>query len=99
MGCKGVFITRTCFHDGTCFPDPNYWDELAEAYIHRRLEIKENTNIAKNVILFIGDGLGPTTVTASRILRGQINGRPGEETILKFEEFPHIALSKVKTAL
>ena len=48
------------------------------------------------MILFIGDGLGSTTITSSRILRGQINGMPGEETILKFEEFPHVALSKVR---
>ena len=43
--------------------------------------------------------MGGTTVTASRILRGQLNGHPGEETVLKFEEFPHIAMSKVQTNL
>ena len=47
------------------------------------------------MILFIGDGMGGTTVTASRILRGQLNGKPGEETVLAFEEFPNLALSKV----
>lgn len=73
---------------------PDYWNNLAEEYINTRLNLKENKNIAKNVILFIGDGLGSTTITSSRILRGQINGMPGEETILKFEEFPHVALSK-----
>lgn len=51
--------------------------------------------MAKNVILFIGDGMGVSTVTAARILRGQKQGRPGEETILEFEKFPHVALSKV----
>lgn len=78
------------------FSDPDYWNNLAEEYINTRLNLKENKNIAKNVILFIGDGLGSTTITSSRILRGQINGMPGEETILKFEEFPHVALSKVR---
>lgn len=73
---------------------PDFWDKNADAYIRAKLEYKENKNIAKNVIIFIGDGLGPTTVTASRILRGQVNNQPGEETILKFEEFPHIALTK-----
>lgn len=74
--------------------DRNYWHNIAKDYIDKKLHYKENNRIAKNVILFIGDGMGGSTVTASRILRGQINGRPGEETILKFEEFPHVALSK-----
>ena len=29
----------------------------------------------KGAILFIGDGMGPTTVTAGRILDGQLNSR------------------------
>jgi len=49
---------------------------------------------AKNVILFIGDGMGVSTVTAIRILDGQQKGMQGEENILSFERFPHLALSK-----
>ena len=49
---------------------------------------------AKNVILFIGDGMGVSTVTAIRILDGQRKGMPGEENVLSFERFPHVALSK-----
>ena len=49
---------------------------------------------AKNVILFIGDGMGVSTVTAIRILDGQIKGMSGEENVLPFERFPHVALSK-----
>ena len=49
---------------------------------------------AKNVILFIGDGMGVSTVTAIRILDGQLKGMPGEENVLSFERFPHVALSK-----
>lgn len=48
----------------------------------------------KNVILFIGDGMGVSTVTAIRILDGQRKGMPGEENILSFERFPYVALSK-----
>ena len=33
---------------------------------------------AKGVILFIGDGMGPSTVTAARILEGQLKGMPGK---------------------
>ena len=50
--------------------------------------------LAKNVILFIGDGMGISTVTAMRILDGQMKGMSGEENILSFERFPNVALSK-----
>lgn len=49
---------------------------------------------AKNVILFIGDGMGVSTVTAIRILDGQNKGMQGEENLLPFEHFPHVALSR-----
>ncbi|MBB5518435.1 alkaline phosphatase [Amphiplicatus metriothermophilus] len=49
---------------------------------------------ATNVILFVGDGMGVSTVTAIRILEGQMRGEPGEENMLSWETFPHVALSK-----
>lgn len=49
---------------------------------------------AKNVILFLGDGMSLTTVAAARILEGQRNGNPGEENLLSWERFPHTAFSK-----
>ena len=49
---------------------------------------------AKNVILFLGDGMSLTTVAAARILEGQRKGNPGEENQLSWEAFPHTALSK-----
>ncbi|MBW2712669.1 MAG: alkaline phosphatase [Deltaproteobacteria bacterium] len=49
---------------------------------------------AKNIILFIGDGMGISTVTATRILEGQLRGESGEENILSFETFPYTALIK-----
>lgn len=48
----------------------------------------------RNVILFLGDGMGVSTVTAARILAGQLRGEPGEAHALSFEEFPHVALVK-----
>ena len=44
--------------------------------------------VAKNVILFIGDGMGVSTVTATRIYDGQSRGETGEENFLSFERFP-----------
>ena len=40
--------------------------------------------------------MGISTVTAARILRGQLKGQLGEENLLEFEKFPHVGLSKVK---
>ena len=49
---------------------------------------------AKNVILFVGDGMSLTTVAAARILDGQRKGTPGEENMLSWERFPYTGLSK-----
>ena len=49
---------------------------------------------SNNVVLFIGDGMGISTVTAARIFAGQQQGGNGEEHQLSFEAFPHVALVK-----
>lgn len=49
---------------------------------------------ARNVILFIGDGMGISTVTAARIYAGQKQGQSGEEYVLPFERFGNVALVK-----
>ena len=50
---------------------------------------------AKNVILFLGDGMGISTITAARILKGQLGGHRGEEGYLEFDRFPYTGLVKV----
>lgn len=56
--------------------------------------IEQLKGSAKNVILFVGDGMGVSTVTASRILEGQMNGQLGEENSLSFDRFPFTGLAK-----
>ncbi len=56
--------------------------------------IKKEAGAAKNVILFVGDGMGISTVTAARILDGQNKGQLGEENQLSFGKFPFTGLSK-----
>ena len=56
--------------------------------------IEELRGSAKNVILFVGDGMGISTVTAARILEGQMKGLNGEEHQLSFDQFPFSGLSK-----
>ncbi len=49
---------------------------------------------AKNAILFLGDGMGISTITAARIYAGQLAGQPGEEHELSFDRFENLALIK-----
>lgn len=49
---------------------------------------------ARNVILFVGDGMSLPTVAAARILDGQRRGGSGEENFLGWEHFEHTALSR-----
>lgn len=49
---------------------------------------------ARNVIVFLGDGMSLTTVAAARILEGQRKGSSGEEHRLAWENFSATALSK-----
>src|SRR5262245_22199211 len=64
------------------------WLNDGRAAIERAKALKPIKKKAKNVILFIGDGMGVTTLTAARILEGQLRGESGEENRLSFEEFP-----------
>ena len=73
---------------------PNQWYASGVAAIEHRLALKDSIKPAKNIILFIGDGMGVSTVTAARIFDGQSRGETGEENILSFETFPHVAFVK-----
>lgn len=39
--------------------------------------------------------MGVPTVTAARILKGQLKGQSGEETQLEMDKFPFVSLAKV----
>ena len=78
------------------------WTAVNEWYIdgQRRVTNAADTSVnnqagaAKNIILFVGDGMGISTVTAARILEGQLKGNTGEENSLSFETLPHVGLAK-----
>ena len=57
--------------------------------LKQSLAYRWNKNVAKNVIVFVGDGMSPDTITASRIYRA------GETSYLAWEKFPHVGLLKV----
>jgi alkaline phosphatase len=69
----------------------------AQAALAERLRVTPNTGRAKNVILFVGDGMGISTVTAGRIYEGQKRGVDGESNVLAMERLPYGALSKTYT--
>lgn len=73
---------------------PATWQRDGWNAVERAKREKPRKGKAKNVILFIGDGMGISTLTASRILEGQMRGESGEENRLSFEEFPYSAFSK-----
>jgi alkaline phosphatase len=76
-------------HPGGETPDWWYRSGAAKAANNGAMRGK-----AKNVILFLGDGMSLTTVAAARILDGQRKGASGEENQLSWEAFPATALSK-----
>ena len=71
------------------------WQAAGEAYLEKARNRNNSKRPAKNVILFIGDGMGMTTVSAARILEGQNLGLNGEEHNLSFDMFPNVGLAKV----
>lgn len=78
--------------------EDNHWFKAAAQKVEQnRLiaeTIKNHKGAAKNIILFVGDGMSLTTVTASRIFEGQQQGLLGEENNLSFDDFPFSGLAK-----
>ncbi|NXY61607.1 PPBT protein, partial [Callaeas wilsoni] len=75
--------------------DPEYWRRQAQETLRNALRLQRlNQNVAKNLILFLGDGMGVSTVTAARILKGQLQYGQGEESLLEMDKFPFVALAK-----
>ncbi|KAM4689908.1 alkaline phosphatase, tissue-nonspecific isozyme-like, partial [Rhinophrynus dorsalis] len=75
--------------------DPKYWRDQAQRTLEQALQLQQlNSNRAKNLVLFLGDGMGVSTITAARILKGQMDGQLGEDTQLEMEKFPYVSLAK-----
>lgn len=70
-----------------------YWG-WGQSALQQTLNRQVNTNKAKNVILFVADGWGVSTITAQRILEGQMIGMDGEEHTIFVEAFPFSSLVK-----
>uniref|UniRef100_A0A336KWJ5 alkaline phosphatase n=1 Tax=Culicoides sonorensis TaxID=179676 RepID=A0A336KWJ5_CULSO len=69
--------------------DMSYWKEIGLKVVEDHVNLKRNMKIAKNVILFLGDGLSVNTITATR---SYINKNMNEH--LNFEKFPFTGMAK-----
>ena len=84
-GAEAALLSNTTSND---------WFVQAAASVADAQDYAETRGAAKNVILFVGDGMGISTVTAARILEGQQRGELGEENTLSFGHLPYVGLAK-----
>lgn len=65
-----------------------------EAELARLKNLPAPTTKARNVIIFVGDGMGVSTLTAARIFAGQFAGKDGESFQTTMDSLPYAALVK-----
>lgn len=75
----------------------NQWYLDGQATLMRNLAHTINTNTAKNIILVVSDGNGVGANYAARVWRGQQEGGYGDDYVMAYEQFPHMALAKTYT--
>lgn len=85
-----VTLTVDAYNDKLS-PEQLFWFDSALDELRQALRVGQNSRRAKNVILFVADGMGPSTVTAARIYKEK------EEGHLIWERFPHMGLLKVSS--
>ncbi|XP_063851588.1 alkaline phosphatase-like isoform X1 [Scylla paramamosain] len=86
-------------YDTVPFIDPEdqaYWNTKGQEALERQLQVRPQLRKAKNIILFLGDGMSISTVTAARILKGQYSGLWEKEELV-WETFPYSAIIKTYT--
>jgi alkaline phosphatase len=76
---------------------PQASDSYFVAGARRAAELSRGQR-ARNVIIFVGDGMGVTTVTAARIFAGQSLGLDGESYNLTMDGAPYSAFSRTYSA-
>lgn len=85
---------QTVFKPNEAERDAGYWQRAGKEALLEALTYKPVTSRAKNGLIFIGDGMSLSTITASRILYGQLMNMSGEEQKLSFEALPNVCLVK-----
>lgn len=90
-GNKIITVWTFFFH-----VDRQFWIENGKDKVAEKLKYVNKRGVAKNIIMFLGDGMSLTTLAASRIYKGQMEKRSGENEYLSFEKFPFVGMSKVR---
>lgn len=74
-----------------------FWYDVGSDYLIKNINSnqKSTNQVAKNVVILIGDGMGISTITATRIYKGQRSGKSGEDHKLIYDNFDNVALVKV----
>ena len=92
--CCGALAAYAQSLDPEAIRAADPWFQAGSKAVAEARVLSPRSGRAKNVILFVGDGMNPTTVTAARILAGQQAFASGEENLLAFEKLPFLALAK-----
>lgn len=66
----------------------DFWINKGQNLLYNKVHKKLNTNKAKNLVIFIGDGMGLATLMATRSYMNDV------QTELSFEKFPYSGLAK-----
>ncbi|KAH8232233.1 hypothetical protein KR032_002463 [Drosophila birchii] len=81
--------------------DAKFWHKVALRQLEKTIKQVEKAGEksyrkkAKNIIIFIGDGMGVSTISAGRIYKGQyLQHGAGEEESLVFDDFPNTGMAK-----
>lgn len=90
---KGSSYTHVPFINSE---DKAYWLKEGQDALREQLLVSPKVRQAKNVILFLGDGMSIPTVTASRYLKGQKTSL-WEHEEMAWDKFPYSALIKTYT--
>merc|ERR1739838_293943 len=75
--------------------NPQFWLDKAKAELELALKLQNRKKkVAKNVILFLGDGMATASITASRILKGEKEKKLGAEAVLSMDLSDYMGFSK-----
>jgi len=104
LGCAAVAAALTASAGGQSPPLQRFapppgesarsWFEAGRRALEEAQARQVDTRRARNIVLFVGDGMSLTTVAAARVFAGQLRGASGEENALAFERLPWTGLLK-----
>lgn len=92
-GVSALALTLPSFAQDVSQAD-SAWYTDGQATLEAMIANQPNTGKAKNVILFVADGMGVGTNYAIRLFAGQLEGKLGEEHVLPYEAYPYTSLLK-----